>query len=107
MGSFSGAFIRDFNGGSKSDQIPGSGGHGIRLWFTLFGVFVDCPFLRLRGPIQVIQMIEVIQVSGGSAGRKYVTQGLGWGGRVDVILDFWCFVPGGWNGIFLGFGSLF
>ena len=44
MGSFSGAFIRDFNGGSKSDQIPGSGGHGIHLWFALVGVFVDCPF---------------------------------------------------------------
>ena len=40
----------------------GSSGHGIRLWFSLVGVFVDCPFLRPRGPIEVIEMIEVIEV---------------------------------------------
>ena len=62
MGSFLGLFFRDFNGGSKSDQILGSGGHAIRLWFALVGIFVDCPFLRPRGPIEVIEMIEVIEV---------------------------------------------
>ena len=44
MGSFWDAFFRHFNGGVKSNQILGSGGHGIRLWFALVGVFVDCPF---------------------------------------------------------------
>ena len=44
MGSFFAHFFRDFNGGPKSDQILGSGGHGIRLWFALVGVLVDCPF---------------------------------------------------------------
>ena len=72
MGSFLAHFFRDFNGGSKSDQILGSSGHGIRLWFSLVGVFVDCPFLRPRGPIEVIEMIEVIW---GSAGPGYVARG--------------------------------
>ena len=64
MGSFWVEFFRDFNGRSKSAQILGSGGHGIHLWFALVGVVVDCPFLRPRGPIEVIEMIEVIEVSG-------------------------------------------
>ena len=95
MGSFLAHFFRDFNGGSKSDQILGSSGHGIRLWFSLVGVFVDCPFLRPRGPIEVIEMIEVIEVIRRPAGRRYVAQGLRWGGRVEAILDSWCFGHGG------------
>ena len=62
MGSFLGGFIRDFNGGAKSDQILGSGGHAIRLWFALVGIFVDCPFLRTRGPIETIETIEMIEM---------------------------------------------
>ena len=107
MGSFFAHFFRDFNGGPKSDQILGSSGHGIRLWFSLVGVFVDCPFLRPRGPIEVIEMIEVIEVIRRPAGRRYVAQGLRWGGRVEAILDSWCFGHGGWHGIYLWFGSVF
>ena len=105
MGSFWAHFFRDFNGGSKSDQILGSGGHAIRLWFALVGIFVDCPFLRTRGPIETIDTIEMIEMIWRPAGRTYVAQGLRWGGRVEAILDSWCFGHGGWHGIYLWFGS--
>ena len=96
------SFFRDFNGRPKSDQILGSSGHGIRLWFSLVGVFVGCPFLRPRGPIEVIEMIEVIEVIRWAAGRRYVAQGLRWGGRVEAILDSWCFGHGGGMGFTYG-----
>ena len=75
MGSFWDVFFRHFNGGVKSNQILGSGGHAIRLWFALVGIFVDCPFLRTRGPIETIETIEMIEMIWGSAGWRYVAQG--------------------------------
>ena len=65
----------------------GGVGHGIRLWFALTGVIVDCRFLRPRRAIEVIEMIEVIEVIWGSAGPGYVAWGGWWGGRVGDILD--------------------
>ena len=40
----------------------GSVGHGIRLWFALAGVIVDCRFLRPRRAIERIEMIEMIEM---------------------------------------------
>ncbi len=99
MGSFFGAFSGGFNGGPKSVLFLGSVGHGIRLWFALASIIVGCLFLRPRGAIEMIDMIEVIEVSGGPADRGYVAQGLRWGNRVEDILDFGGFDSGGEYGI--------
>ena len=48
-------------------------------------------------------MIEVIEVSGGSAGPGYVARGGWWGGRDGGILDLGGFGAGGGYGICLWF----
>ena len=55
--------------------------------------------------IETIETIEMIEMIWRPAGRTYVAQGLRWGGRVEAILDSWCFGHGGWHGIYLWFGS--
>ena len=52
----------------------------------------------------MIEMIEVIEVSGGSAGPGYVARGGWWGGRDGGILDLGGFGAGGGYGICLWFG---
>ena len=46
----------------------GGAGHGIRLWFALTGVIVDCRFLRPRRAIETIETIETIEMVLPSAG---------------------------------------
>ena len=65
----------------------GGAGHGIRLWFALAGVMVDCRFLRPRRAIEVIEMLEVIEVIWDSAGWCCVFLGGFRGGRVGDILN--------------------
>ena len=73
MGSFCVLVFGVLIGGSKKDQFLGSVGHGIRLWFALAGVIVDCRFLRPRRAIERIEMIGTIEmievIWGGAAGR--------------------------------------
>ena len=49
-------------------------------------------------------MIEVIEVSGGSAGPGYVARGGWWGGRVDDILNLGPLGSGAGYGFSLWFG---
>ena len=65
----------------------GSVGHGIRLWFALTGVIVDCRFLRPCRAIEMIEMIEMIEVIWGSAGRGCAFWSGSGGGRVGDILN--------------------
>ena len=88
MGSFCVLVFGVLIGGSKKDQFLGRIGHGIRLWFALTGVIVDCRFLR---PRRAIEMIEVIEMIWGSAG----------GGCA-----FWCGSGGGRAGDILNLGPL-
>ena len=106
MGSFCVLVFGVLIGGSKKDQFLGSVGHGIRLWFALTGVIVDCRFLRPRRAIEmieVIEMIEMIEVSGGGAGRDTLREGLGGGSQVGDILDFRGFGSGQMYGSCLWF----
>ena len=78
MGSFCVLVFGVLIGGSKKDQFLERVGHGIRLWFALTGVIVDCRFLRPRRAIEmieVIEMIEMIEVSGGGGWPGYVARG--------------------------------
>ena len=82
MGSFCVLVFGVLIGGSKKDQFLGSVGHGIRLWFALTGVIVDCRFLRPRRAIEmieVIEMIEMIEVIGGGLAGIRCARGSGEG----------------------------
>ena len=67
----------------------GGVGHGIRLWFALTGVIIDCRFLRPRRAIGVIGMIGVIGVIWGSAGWGCVVWGGSGGGSSWRYVEFW------------------
>ena len=77
MGSFGVLVFGVLIGGSKKDQFLGSVGHGIRLWFALTGVIVDCRFLRPRRAIEMIEVIEMIEMI------EVI-----WGGRLAGVVRF-------------------
>ena len=52
----------------------------------------------------MIEMIEMIEMSGGPAWRRCVAPGLRWGSRVEDIFDFDYFDSGNGDGICLWVG---